>query len=297
MAWRQYNDLGQVGSTWAGDTTRCIPDTQSNAYRSATIGRINVVRGVAGLEPVTLDSVFSAQAQRAALMMDAADRLDHHPGREWPCWSSGGAAAAARSNLSVDPGDGDHIASLMDDHGAANEAVGHRRWILYPPTRTMGVGATDTHQALWVISNDLTHRPVSAWVEWPSSGYFPQQMLPHLSRRWSLSADDTATDFSSAAVTVQGPAGSLPVTALTPRSGYGNNTLVWSMPPLPEVVGRSRATYTVAVTGIVMDGRSTSHTYDVHLIDGNWVDVGATDTTHTDDPQRTATGSLFFRVR
>lgn len=279
-AYARYQAFQQVPSGWAGSAADCTADTQSDDYLKSALGQVNIMRGLAGLEPVTLNAIYNAQAQRAALMMDAAGRLEHHPDSDWPCWSTDGADAAARSNLSADPADGDHVRSFMDDHGAANEAVGHRRWILYPPTRTIGVGATDTHEALLVISDDLTNAPGPTWVGWPSAGHFPQQLLPTLSRRWSLSANDTSTDFSRATVAVRGPTGALTVKTLRPHPGYGNAALVWSMPELPRVTGGGAVTYTVTVGNIVKDGKRLSHTYPVKLIDGDWVNVYTTPGTH-----------------
>ena len=47
----------------------------------------------------------------------------------------------------------------MTDPGAGNTFVGHRRWVLYPPTRTMGVGDIPAQSnALYVVQPELAAR-------------------------------------------------------------------------------------------------------------------------------------------
>ena len=54
-----------------------------------------------GIGTVRENPELSANAQQTALMMLAKDELSHHPGRDWPCHSDVGAAAAATSNLGL----------------------------------------------------------------------------------------------------------------------------------------------------------------------------------------------------
>lgn len=55
------------------------------------------------------------------------------PARQPPAplaWTQGQYGAAA-------------ISGQVQDPGQYNGAAGHRRWLLYPPTRVMGTGDTD----------------------------------------------------------------------------------------------------------------------------------------------------------
>ncbi|MEO7588750.1 MAG: CAP domain-containing protein [Arachnia sp.] len=278
IAYREFAKLQQVPSGWTGATAGCRAGAVKEAYQDAMLRRINIVRGLGALEPVTFDAHYSSKAQQAALMMGAARDLQHYPDSNWPCYAPAGAEAARNSNLSL--GGSDHIENYMDDAGPENGNVGHRRWILHPSTKTMGAGSTDISNALWVISGNQDNPAGPSWVGWPAAGFFPQQLLPHRSGRWSLSADDRSTDFSRATVSLTGPAGPVAVRATATESGYGNDTLVWNVPELPVVNGGGVVTYTVAVGNIIRNGETLAHTYEVKLIDGNWVDVYVTPGTH-----------------
>ena len=76
----------------------------------------------------------------------------------------------------------------MDEFGAGNAAVGHRRWILYPQTRNFGNGDVPVNgsnyaaNALWVIDGNFGGpRPTTRepYVAWPAPGYFPYELVPN----------------------------------------------------------------------------------------------------------------------
>jgi hypothetical protein len=151
--------------------------------------------------------------------------------------------------------------------GSNNQAVGHRRWILYPKLAVIGSGDAGDNSntarygnAMYVIGG-FTTRTILPFVAWPAQGYFPYQTLPS-SKRWSFSVDQA--DFSSATVMVTGPDGIVTVVLEPLFNGYADNTLVF----LVDVFGRPAedANYSVTVT-YKMDGLSTSSTYNVIVYD------------------------------
>lgn len=249
---------------WSGSVIGCSPGAPTARAQAATLSRINYFRTMAGLGPVAFDRTLSTQAQQAALMMHANDRLDHHPVPGWKCWTADGALAASRSNLALGASGPAAIDLYMDDPFAGNEAAGHRRWILYPIQRVMGSGSTSIANALSVFAFDNSWpRPEPDLpVAWPSAGYFPQELEPW--GRWSLSIADA--DFSGAAVSVTGPTGAtLPVTVHRPQWGYGDHTLVWQVPlPASGWEPMPNGTYRVTVSGIAGVDTAT-HSYSVNL--------------------------------
>lgn len=248
---------------WTGNVASCDPGAPSAAAQAATLTTLNYVRELAGVDPVTLDPALSAAAQKAALIMDANDALDHFPPQSWRCWTQEGADAAGSSNLAWGISGAAAILGYMKDDGDGNEVVGHRRWILRPETAVFGSGSTPQANALWVFGEDAAGATVPQWVPWPVDGYFPSPLEPL--GRWSLTASDDAVSFADAEVTVTGPGGaSLPVQEHPEQQGFADNTLVWEVSGVTIPRGDDPFTYHVAVTGIT-GGTATSHEYDVRL--------------------------------
>lgn len=247
---------------WSGSVARCDPGAPSAVTSNATLSAVNYFRSLAGVRPVTFDPGLSSSAQQAALMMTANNSLSHNPPGWWRCWSGQGAEAAARSNLSLGVTGAAGVTAMINDSGAGNSAVGHRRWILEPTRATMGAGSTSNALALHTMGA-VAPRLDSSPIAWPSAGYFPRELEP--SRRWSLTIP--GADFSAATVSVVGPDGALSVGRHAPVNGYGDPTLVWQVNDLVERSGLPDRTYRVTVNGI-RGWWSSSHSYTVTMIDG-----------------------------
>ncbi|MDR1077922.1 MAG: CAP domain-containing protein, partial [Propionibacteriaceae bacterium] len=185
-----------VPSGWTGTTTpSCQAGTTTAAFRQSELALINYYRDLAGLDPVTESAAATEVAQRTALMMAAAPyyNLSHNPDSDWPCYTTEGAAGAARANLGSSSGalgGGQAIENYMSDAGENNVNVGHRQWILFPPQSHFGIGHTDSTDALvWGDGGNgmwQNERP-SGGVAWPAAGgFFPYENLPD-SGRWSYS--------------------------------------------------------------------------------------------------------------
>jgi len=220
-----FSWTGSIGGCAAGDTT--------DAFKGAVLRRLNYFRAMAGLPgELTLDASLSAKAQQAALMMDANDSLSHSPPASWACYSATGAEAAARSLLAYSNAPArsvDLLDGYMRDRGANNAAVGHRRWLLYPPLASIGTGDVPQANALWVIIPGTTGLPATATaVAWPPRGFLPRA-LAEPTDRFSLSC--AGADFSTASVAIRGDTGQPVDVRVESRSdnGYGDNTVVWSI--------------------------------------------------------------------
>lgn len=254
--WTKYASKQTLSIDWLlGSLLGCVPGITSSTTNQATLSSLNYVRSLAGLAPVTFSSTLNYSAQRAALIMAANEALSHTPSSNWKCWSSTGAAAAAKSNLALSYPSlkaGRVVELYMDDPGSSNTAVGHRRWLLNPFTTVMGSGSTPTANAITVVGPTNAYRPNPRWVSWPSAGYFPNPMEPN--GRWSLSSGFKSVSFRYAQVAVYKSDGTkVPgVRKYTPHAGYAQPTLVWQMPStFPKT-----ANYTVVVTGIKKTGYS-----------------------------------------
>jgi uncharacterized protein YkwD len=271
-----------VAAEWTGNQAACDEGTTAPAFRSAVLRRINYFRAMAGVPAgVTLSDELNAKAQKAALMMSANRQLDHSPPATWKCYSAGGADAAGSSNLGLGAYGPDVIDLYVQDSGGGNYAAGHRRWILYPQTETMGSGDIPSGSgypaanALWVFDDNLFGpRPDTReeFVAWPPPGYVPYQVV---FARWSFAFD--GADFSSASVSITSDGKSVALALQPVVNGYGDNTLVWepdatfSAPPISDIV------YTVAINQMIIGGVFRNFTYDVIIFNPGSADATSAD--------------------
>lgn len=255
--------LNQPISWLNGSVRSCLPGLLGGSSNAGTLAALNFVRSMAGLGPVTFSPSLNAQAQRAALIMDANDALNHSPGRNWRCWSQTGATTAGRSNLALswpELRSGQIVDLYMDDRGASNIDAGHRRWLLYPFTTVMGSGSTTTANALTVIGPTSALRPNPTWVGWPTAGWFPTTMEPD--GRWSLSSGLSSVSFRTAKVQVYRNGKRVGLKRHPVHNGYGQPTIVWDMASNVPMTG----IFTVVVYDIRKPGvRPYSHKYQIRM--------------------------------
>ncbi|NJL06145.1 MAG: hypothetical protein HC911_14825, partial [Chloroflexaceae bacterium] len=177
---------------WTGDVAACNAGDTSAAFKAAVLRRVNFYRTLAGVPAnVTFTDAFNRKAQQAALMMAAEGSLSHFPPETWACYTAEGREAAENANLHMAiPSSGVRaIDGYIKDSGAGNDAVGHRRWIFFPQTLTMGTGDVPSidrswgANALWVFgSRSPTRTARDEFVAWPPPGFVPYQIVYP---RWS----------------------------------------------------------------------------------------------------------------
>lgn len=221
-AYQTFTATSPVSLGFTGAVGTCVAGGTSQQYKDAALQRINWYRAMAGVPGLTgLDATYSTQAQSAALMMSANGQLSHTPPPSWTCYTAAGATAAGKSNICLgynltdDPG---CIRAYMDDTGSNNTVVGHRRWLLYPQTQTMGTGDVVSGggflyaNAVWVQDSHIFDpRPATRenFVAWPPPDYVPYELAY---ARWSFSYP--GADFSSATVTMQSGGASISLNVL-----------------------------------------------------------------------------------
>ena len=255
-----------VAPQWDGNVAAGNAGSLGASYLAAIAARVNAYRWMAGLPGgVTLDSTENAEAQLAALMMAANNQLSHSPPPSWLDYSAAGADAAAHSDLTLGASGTNAIDLYMTDAGAGNTFVGHRRWVLYPSTRTMGVGdIPGQSNALYVVQPQLAPAPSVTAVAWPPAGFVPVTLMP---LRWSLQSDGN-TDFSNATVSVTENGAPQTVEILSDNAtGYGGNAIVWDMPFAPSPQHGGQAIYTINIGNVMVAGKAQSFSYSTTSFD------------------------------
>jgi len=260
---------------WTGDVARCAAGDTPESFKRAVLKRVNFYRALAGLPGgVTLDLALSAKAQQAALMMDAADSLNHTPSTSWPCYSADGAEAAGRSNLAYSNAPSRSVAILdgyMQERGANNLVAGHRRWILYTRLATVGSGDAPQANAMWVLGPGTTGTPASvAAVPWPPSGFIPRPLHAPTDR---FSFACPGAGFGGAAVSMRNDVGQSITTRVESRNdvGYGDNAIVWSIDTTQSPAsgwdrGAADTRFSIELTGIGSCAAGATVSYSVTFI-------------------------------
>lgn len=270
-----YENASRPGIDWTGDGDTCAVGTTAAGFKDAVMLRINYFRAMAGVPAnITWSSTYSSKDQNAALMMAVNGSLNHFPPSSWKCYSTEGTEAARNSNLALGANGWAAIDLYMSDPGANNQAVGHRRWLLYPQTQWMGTGDVPpapawSANALWVFDEHIGDtRPATRerYVAWPPPGYVPYQVVYP---RWSFALPDA--DFTTASATVSCNGVNVPVTAQSYQTGYGENTLVWLMNNMSTEASwpkpGSDEVCQVTVQNVMVDGSPQSFTYNVTVFD------------------------------
>lgn len=259
IALEDYNTnyLGSAVSDpgWTGSTVTCNAGTLPQATHDKVIKRINYFRRMVGLnDNTTLDPSKYGMYQDAALMMKANNALNHTPPDTWTCYTQNGYTGASTSNLALGAHASNAVTLFINDPGASNTSVGHRRWILHSAKTQFSYGSTNSSMSLGVIGVAGGNTKIPAFIAYPPNGYIPQTLtFP----RWSFGI--AGANFSAATVTMTGDSGNIPVTIISVGGSYGDKTIVWE----PQgIVTNSNAdvSYTVTVSGIT-GAAQTSYTY------------------------------------
>jgi len=260
------------------DPSACSAGRLKASVRAEMLARVNAVRALHGLAAVSYSDAENDEEAASSLMMAVNRSLSHTPPAGWTCYTAAGARGAGASNLIGGWGNGlgfqsedNYIASWLNEGGSA--AIGHRRWILDPFLGRVSYGRVAYQSAngdrvsagSLRVFNFAGTAPAPAsvpgFVAYPVGDYPVRYFRPgdHLSftavadRSGSFGAN-ARVGFAGAAITVTGPAGSLPVTDVRfDNDGYGTaNNLQWRVTGLVAGVA-----YTVTITGVTGAPQST----------------------------------------
>lgn len=230
-----YESL-KSGFSFSGEGTNiaaCKPGVISDANNTKFLRVLNYYRRTAGLfDSCILNKNYNQYAQAAALIMSANSHLTHSPAKSDKCYTENGYNGASHSNLSLGADGVYGMVIQMQDDGASNTSVGHRRWILYPGNTVFGLGSAEGAMALYVLGNEQIEKfdkrnPFNSekeYVAWPAPGHFPEELL---TTRWSFSM--SGVNFDKATVTITSN-GVTKAGVVESRNGsYGLSTLVWNV--------------------------------------------------------------------
>src|SRR5665213_468136 len=261
-------------------TSSCIAGTNSTAFLTAEIWRINWFRAMSGIPAgVTFSAPENAADQSAALMISANNQLLHvNIPPSWSCFDSAGTNAADNSNLALGINGPDAITGYIWDYGAANAQAPHRRWLLYPQTQVMASGDVPAQgsyaaaNATWIYdANFGGPRPATTdpFVAWPPPGYVP---YPVVFPQWSFALSNA--DVSTASVTMQSNGIALGVVIQPYQTAYGEHTVVWypsALDPTSRTTvfpfNGSDTLYTITINNVNTSAGTQSFTYNVTVFD------------------------------
>lgn len=263
--------------TFTGSVAGCASGTTPNLFKDAIRLRINWFRELAGVtDNISFNNTFNEGAQDAALIMAANGLLTHTPPNSLDCYTSTGDTGAGSSNLALGSLGWSSITGYMEDAGANNAAVGHRRWLLHPPTLEMGTGdvpataSSSATNAIWVFDDNIFSEGATrdGFVAWPPPAFIPHTVVP---ARWSFSLDDA--NFANATVSMTRDGSAISTTLEPVSQGAGLNTLVWIPLGLDAAGGEpwpqpsEDETLSVTLNNVVIDGTPQSFSYDVQIFD------------------------------
>lgn len=159
----------------------------SQATLSNVLNYLNLVRFVAGSNPVTLDSNLEQEAQAAALIQTInGDALTHNPARPanvddslWALASEGSKGNIDGHRLSTTA-----IDDLVDD--LSSSTMGHRNSILGGSVEYVGFGSTNDRSVVKMKSNldDYSYQQL-AWPanNMPTELYNPKMLWSYISNQ------------------------------------------------------------------------------------------------------------------
>ena len=246
---------------WSGNVNNCLSGSINQNTSNLILKRINYFRKLVGLnDNTTLDASKSSMFQDAALIMSENSSLSHTPPNTWKCWSQSGYNGAKTSNLALGAHASNAVTLFINDPGANNIDVGHRRWILHSTKSKFSIGSTNNAMSLGVIGIEENNRNFPEFIAYPPKGYIPK---PLVFGRWSFAIP--GANFSNSTVTMTGPSGQVPLKIVSTKTGYGDNTIVWEPQNITYPSGSEDIIYRITIDNILNATKKTI-SYNVIII-------------------------------
>lgn len=264
------------------DILNCREGILDEQVKQNIVMRLNLIRNLHGLSPVTYDYQHDQEVMRAALMMSANNDLNHVPPPSWKCYNLEGAHGAQTSNLYLEGGFGiDHnnlfllendLVAWLIDFGV--ESSGHRRWLLDPFLHKVAYGSVagniDGRQVrssvLKVIYNDQRDGNSAQQIIAYPMGDYPKAYYregAYLSLSLAINSnslyENIKVDFSKAQLTVKQRTG----TKMSVHSISSNNDGMGLPNHLQFKVDQlqSNQIYDVHLSNVLVNGVARSYDY------------------------------------
>lgn len=171
-----------------------------------TIHIINTIRMSTGLGEVYENKDLSVLAQKGAFINHLNDEIDHFPKTPINFNDNDpviidGKKANASSNISEGYNVFNSIKSYMDDEDDTNkQVVGHRKWMLNPNMKEVGVGHVGFFSSIYVASENNTGSNYEI-IAWPSTVAIKE--FTHTKAPFSVSfGNDLNADLENAKVKI-----------------------------------------------------------------------------------------------
>lgn len=268
------------------DVGNCIAGMVSDFEKQRVLGRVNYIRSLHGLPPVSYASNGDTQTAECSLVIAANRELSHTPPSNWSCWSQDAYDGCNSSNIYVQWGRTRNqfdslsvVDAFMTDEGVAT--LGHRRWLIDPWLGEISFGRVDgntwgsntTGSAIQVIGGaqqDISGSDIE-FVAYPFENY-PSELfnddvmmsLTVIADRGKKFADaNKNVDFSAATIEVAGSQGTLLTikNKASDNDGYGvPNNLRWQVDNIDI-----DDYYTVWVKNVKVSGKSTEYNWSFQL--------------------------------
>jgi hypothetical protein len=171
------------------DIENCIAGTLNDNSKQAALARVNYIRSLHKLPPVTYNPADDELVQQSALISVANAALDHTPATDWACYTAEGARGSGTSNLGISLSS--EVSNFSDENNVNrwlteeySETIGHRRWLLDPFLKYVAYGRVDgkpkksgysfvSAASLKVINNEVADIPYLniEYVAYPYADY------------------------------------------------------------------------------------------------------------------------------
>ncbi|MBQ9521082.1 MAG: CAP domain-containing protein [Oscillospiraceae bacterium] len=154
----------------------------------AALNRLNMLRRIAGLQPVALDDALNENAQYGAVLL-AASTFSHSPAKPDDMdddFYEKAKTATSSSNIASGYSLTGAVDGFMNDSDSGNiSRLGHRRWQLNPAMGKIGFGYAGKRTTEKVFDKSAPAADYD-FVAWPASGNFPSELF-NVNQAWSVS--------------------------------------------------------------------------------------------------------------
>ncbi|TFF39639.1 CAP domain-containing protein [Mucilaginibacter psychrotolerans] len=130
------------------DIQNCQAGSLNKSSKQAALARVNYIRGLHKLPPVSYNTAGDELVQQSALINAANAVLDHSPDASFACYTSNGAIGSGNSNLGISLST--QVRDFSDDKNVDrwlteeySQTIGHRRWLLDPFLKYVAYGRVD----------------------------------------------------------------------------------------------------------------------------------------------------------
>ncbi|NLB18827.1 MAG: CAP domain-containing protein, partial [Syntrophomonadaceae bacterium] len=254
-------------------TTCCYEGILRDSEKYKALDRLNYIRSLHGLNPVSYNYQDDIYTAKAALIIVANEKMNHKPDPSYKCYSEEGYTGSSTSNLymcwgwrSQPPKTERFIDDWIIDDRV--ESLGHRRWLLSPFLKHTSYGRVDvpgfTGAAIKVINKNNADANVD-FVAYPFQNYPGSLFLKDWYLSFSVVADkknpwdNSSVNFHNVIIEIKDDNGkSLAVNSIKCNNeGYGvPNHLQWKVTGLKNGVK-----YTVNIKNVKVLGNNKDYEY------------------------------------